>query len=85
MKKNEEVHHSGCNSRLSGLVCRGWPQGESVEEIPKPTQITAAPPEVPPGDKVYVPGFSWLECQGEGTVIHDDMMYEKGNKVGIMD
>lgn len=38
-----------------------------------------------PGDMVYVPGFGWLECQGEGTVICDDMMYENGNKVGSMD
>ena len=38
-----------------------------------------------PGDMVYVPGFGWLECQGEGTVIYDDMMYENGNKVGSMD
>lgn len=37
-----------------------------------------------PSDMVYVPGFGRLESQGEGTVIHDDMMYENGNKVGIM-
>lgn len=36
------------------------------------------------GDMVYVPGFGWLECQGEGTVIYADMMYENGNKVGSM-
>ncbi len=34
---------------------------------------------------VYVPGFGWLESQGEGTVIYDDMMYENGNKVGSME
>ena len=33
---------------------------------------------------VYVPGFGWLESQGEGTVIHDETMHENGNKVGIM-
>lgn len=38
-----------------------------------------------PGDMVYVPGFGWLECQGEGAVIYADMMYENGNKVGSMD
>lgn len=37
------------------------------------------------GDMVYVPGFGWLESQGEGTVIHAENMYENGNKVGIMD
>jgi len=37
------------------------------------------------GDMVYVPGFGWLESQGEGTAIHDDRIYENGNKVGITD
>ena len=40
--------------------------------------------DLQPSEMVYVPGFGWLESQGEGTVIHDDMMYENGNKVGIM-
>lgn len=55
----------------------------TVEPTPEPTpaQMDIAPQ---PGDMVYVPGFGWLESQGEGTVIHDDMMYENGNKVGIM-
>lgn len=140
------------------LCAAVWPQGDAVEEIPKPTQTTAvntpevsvvapeeeieilpqaekehteppqpepsmetvpepeatptATPVVPkaqptpeptptlkpvseptqtqtvvdpqPSEMVYVPGFGWLESQGEGTVIHDDMMYENGNKVGIM-
>ena len=33
---------------------------------------------------VYVPGFGWIESQGEGTVTYDENMYENGNKVGIM-
>lgn len=49
---------------------------------PVPAQTVVAPQ---PSDMVYVPGFGWLESQGEGTVIHDDMMYENGNKVGSMD
>ena len=36
------------------------------------------------GNMVYVPGFGWFESQGEGTVIHDEIMRENGNKVGIM-
>ncbi len=36
------------------------------------------------GDMVYVPGFGWLECQGPGEVIHDESVYENGNKIGIM-
>lgn len=56
------------------------PTAEPTPE-PTPAQMDVAPQ---PGDMVYVPGFGWLESQGEGTVIHDDMMYENGNKVGIM-
>lgn len=48
---------------------------------PTPAQTVIDPQ---PDNMVYVPGFGWLESQGEGTVIHDDMMYENGNKVGIM-
>lgn len=54
------------------------------EPAPDPaTAQTAIDPQS--GDMVYVPGFGWLESQGEGTVIHDDMIYENGNKVGIME
>lgn len=55
----------------------------TVELTPEPTPAqTAIAPQL--SSMVYVPGFGWLESQGEGTVIHDDMMYENGNKVGIM-
>ena len=68
-------------------------------EAPTPIQVsTPTPTSVPmlesapatqrpmqKGDMVYVPGFGWLESQGEGTVIHAENMYENGNKVGIMD
>lgn len=56
----------------------------TVEPTPEPTpaQMVIDPQS---GDMIYVPGFGWLESQGEGTVIHDDMMYENGNKVGSMD
>ena len=37
-----------------------------------------------PGDMVYVPGFGWLESQGPGEIIHDESIYENGNKVGSM-
>lgn len=52
--------------------------------IPTPPPAPAAPWPVQAGDMVYVPGFGWLESQGEGTVIYDEMMYENGNKVGSM-
>lgn len=56
------------------------PTSKPVSE-PTPAQTVV---DSQPSDMVYVPGFGWLESQGEGTVIHDDMMYENGNKVGIM-
>lgn len=55
----------------------------TAELAPEPTLAqTAIDPQ--PSNMVYVEGFGWLESQGEGTVIHDDMVYENGNKVGIM-
>ncbi len=66
---------------------------DPIEEViipePEPTSEPAVQPPVAnqtvqAGDMVYVPGFGWLESQGEGTVIHDETMHENGNKVGIM-
>lgn len=51
---------------------------------PIPAQAPATPQPVQAGDMVYVEGFGWLESQGEGTVIYDEMMYENSNKVGSM-
>ncbi len=51
---------------------------------PTPAPAPVAPSSVQKGDMVYVPGFGWLESQGEGTVIYAEDMYENGNKVGIM-
>lgn len=49
--------------------------------ISAPAQTDAVPQ---PGGMFYVPGFGWLESQGEGTVTYAEDMYENGNKVGIM-
>lgn len=63
---------------------------EPVEIImPEPTvepviQQPVANQTVQAGDMVYVPGFGWIESQGEGTVTYDENMRENGNKVGIM-
>ena len=35
-------------------------------------------------DKVYVPGFGWIESQGANHVEYAEDMYENGNKIGIM-
>ncbi len=57
------------------------------EPVPEPTPAPVSKQTVSnpqPGDMVYVPGFGWLECQGPGEVIHDESIYENGNKIGIM-
>ncbi len=55
------------------------------EPTPEPTiQQPIANQTVQAGDMVYVPGFGWIESQGEGTVTYDENMRENGNKVGIM-
>ena len=54
------------------------PTAEPVIQPPVSNQSVQA------GDMVYVPGFGWLESQGEGTVTYDEIMRENGNKVGIM-
>lgn len=48
---------------------------------PAPSQTVADPQ---PGDMLYVPGFGWLETQEPGEVIHDESIYENGNKIGAM-
>jgi hypothetical protein len=48
------------------------------------TTVTT-PPAEPQGGEGYLPGFGYIESSGEGTVIHDDTIYENGNKIGIMD
>ena len=65
------------------------PVVEVIAPEPEPTpepavQPPAANQTVQAGDMVYVPGFGWLESQGEGTVTYDENMRENCNKVGIM-
>ena len=58
------------------------------ETNPTPEPVIQQPvanQSVQAGDMVYVPGFGWIESQGEGTVTYDEIMRENGNKVGIMD
>ena len=57
---------------------------------PQPESVPAPPPsqtgtDAQPGDMVYVPGFGWLESQGHGEAVHDESIYENGNKIGTME
>lgn len=71
-------------------ISEAQPTAESEAKpvpVPEPTPAQAPPQAVTdsqPGDMVYVPGFGWLESQGPGEVIHDENMYENGNKIGVM-
>lgn len=57
-----------------------------TQAMPEPViQQPVINQSVQAGDMVYVPGFGWLESQGEGTVTYNEIMRENGNKVGIMD
>ncbi len=65
------------------------PPTPESEPIPAPEPTPAPAPsqtvtDPKPGDMVYAPGFGWLECQEPGEVIHDESIYENGNKIGIM-
>lgn len=83
----ETVPEPEATPTAAPVVAKVQPTPESsptAEPTPEPTPAqTVVDPQ--PSNMVYVPGFGWLESQGEGTVIHDDMMYENGNKVGSMD
>ena len=70
------------------------PQADRNTETPpsyQPEQTTVTPepqPDMQGGydqGGTYVPGFGYIQSSGESTVIHDDKIYENGNKVGIMD
>lgn len=60
-------------------------EGSVLESQPVPAP---APPQtvtdIQPGSTVYVPGFGWLETQGDGEVIYDKSIHENGNKIGLM-
>ena len=69
---------------LPALEVEPEPEPVSAPELipePAPSQTVSNPQH---SDMVYVPGFGWLECQGPGEVIHDESIYENGNKIGIM-
>ena len=70
------------------------PEADRNKETPptyKPEQTEAKPqPTEPAGGstndagQVYVPGFGYVDYEGDNVGIKDDSMYENGNKIGIM-
>ena len=70
------------------------PEADRNKETPptyKPEQTEVKPqPTEPAGGstndagQVYVPGFGYVDYEGDNVGIKDDSMYENGNKIGIM-
>ena len=70
------------------------PEADRNKETPptyKPEQTEVKPqPTEPVGGstndagQVYVPGFGYVDYEGDNVGIKDDSMYENGNKIGIM-
>ena len=70
------------------------PEADRNKETPptyKPEQTEVKPqPTEPAGGstndagQVYVPGFGYVDYEGNNVGIKDDSMYENGNKIGIM-
>ena len=78
-----ELAQEAPTEEIPGLTPEEEKQTEE-EQKPASESAPAQKATVQAGDMVYVDGFGWLESQGEGTVIYDEMMYENGNKVGSM-
>ena len=53
------------------------------QPTPEPS-VAQRPAEPQTGDRVYVPGFGWMENQGPNHADYAADMYENGNKIGIM-
>ena len=62
----------------SELVPPTQPKDESIPEMEPEASNNSSE------DKVYVPGFGWIESQGANHVEYAEDMYENGNKIGIM-
>ena len=58
-------------------------QALAKNSAPEPTP-PQPPKELQPGDKVYVAGFGWIECEGPNHCEDGTDTYENGNKIGIM-
>ena len=60
----------------SALVPPTQPKYESIPEMEPEASNNSSE------DKVYVPGFGWIESQGANHVEYAEDMYENGNKIG---
>ena len=55
---------------------------EQTEVKPQPTEPAGG--STNDAGQVYVPGFGYVDYEGDNVGIKDDSMYENGNKIGIM-
>ena len=57
-------------------------QPDQTEVKPQPTEPTGG--STNEAGQVYIPGFGYVDYEGDNVGIKDDSMYENGNKIGIM-
>lgn len=56
----------------------------SEQPTSKPTESEPAAGSTNAAGQVYVPGFGYVDYEGENVGIQDESIYENGNKIGIM-
>ena len=57
-------------------------QPEQTEVKPQPTEPAGG--SINEAGQVYIPGFGYVDYEGDNVGIKDESMYENGNKIGIM-
>ena len=55
---------------------------EQTEVKPQPTEPAGG--STNDAGQIYIPGFGYVDYEGNNDGIKDDSMYENGNKIGIM-
>ena len=55
---------------------------EQTEVKPQPTEPAGG--STNDAGQIYIPGFGYVDYEGNNVGIKDDSMYENGNKIGIM-
>ena len=64
------------------VMCLAIPeQNATLTREPNPTSASS---DSAPDNRVYVPGFGWIENQGPNHVEYAEDMHENSNKIGIM-
>ena len=73
----------------AGPLMRPKPVTSTPTYKPEQTEVKPQPTEPAGGStneagQIYIPGFGYVDYEGNNVGIKDDSMYENGNKIGIM-